>query len=85
MTKPISENDQIRALFNNLLYVLTHSYYRGEDAHLVEMSKQFIKQMKADFEMKLEAQAKQATEEANKPSNVNNDAVEPVTPVIQGA
>lgn len=68
--KPLSENEQINNLFNSLLYVLTHSYYRGEDAHLVELSKEFVKQMKLDFERKMGLSAKQITELANKPEDV---------------
>lgn len=70
MDKQISPVEQINRLFNDVLYVLTHSYYRGEDAHLVEQSKQFIKDLKTNWVKDLEAKAKQATEEANKPEGV---------------
>lgn len=63
-----NQNDQIRQLFNNVLYVLQHSMYRGEDAHLVELSKQFITEMKKDFEAKVKMEA--------------DKAVTPVTPVV---
>lgn len=52
------QTDQVRYLFNNVLYVLQHSTFRGEDSHLVELSKQFIKEMKNDFELRAKADVK---------------------------
>lgn len=48
----------VRQLCNDVLYVLHHAYYRGEDAHLVERSKQFIKELRLDVEQKAKQMAK---------------------------
>lgn len=45
-----NQNKEIIHLCNNVLYVLTRCMYRGEDAHLVELSREFIKQLKTDIE-----------------------------------
>ena len=42
----------VKQLANTTLYVLTHSYYRGEDAHLVLQAKEFIKEIRHDIERK---------------------------------
>lgn len=67
MDKQISQHEQVKQLCNNVLYVLQHCMYRGEDAHLVELSKQFMKELKLDIEKRIELEAKEATELANKP------------------
>lgn len=42
----------VHNLCNTTLYVLTHSYYRGEDAHLVLQAKEFLKEIRKDVENK---------------------------------
>jgi hypothetical protein len=57
-----NQHTQVKELCNTVLYVLTHSYYRGEDSHLVELSKQFIKELKKDVETRITDDSKKANE-----------------------
>lgn len=68
--KPISQHEQLRQLANSALYVLQHCQFRGEDSHLVELVKQWMKSLRDDVAKQMEAEAKKATEEANKPEGV---------------
>lgn len=66
-SKPLTQHEQLRQLANSCLYVLQHSYYKGEDAHLVELVKQWMKTLRDDVAKQIELEAKAATEAANKP------------------
>ena len=70
----LSENEQIRRLFNDLLYVLTNSYYMGKDAHMVGASKEFVKLLIQDFNARVEAQAKAKVEADVKPEGVTSES-----------
>lgn len=83
MNKPNAQLEQVNKLFNDVLYVLQHSYYRGEDAHLVELSKQFIKELRIDWLKGLELEAKQATEAVVAQETVKAEAA-PVEPAVVG-
>lgn len=80
MDKPVNQIEQVNTLFNNVLYVLQHSMYRGEDAHLVELSKQFIKELRQDWLKNMELQAKQADAAE---SAVQAIPVTPADPVVE--
>lgn len=70
----LSEHEQVRRLANSTLYVLEHSYYRGEDSHLVEVVKQWMKTLRDDISKHIELEAKKLNEEANKPVEAVTEA-----------
>lgn len=72
----VKQHEQLRQLANSCLYVLQHSYYRGEDSHLVELVKQWMKSLRDDVANQLELESKKATEEANKPVEAVEAATE---------
>jgi hypothetical protein len=74
--KPISQHEQLRQLANSCLYVLTHCQFRGEDSHLVELVKAWMKELRDNVAKQIEIEAKAATEAANKPEGVVSEAVE---------
>lgn len=69
-----TQMESIRTLFNDLLYVLTNSYYMGKHAHMVATSKQFVIDLINDFERNakavVEAEAKAKVEADTKPESV---------------
>lgn len=68
--KPINQHEQLRQLANTCLYVLQHCHFRGEDSHHVELVKAWMKELRDNVASQIEAEAKKATEAANKPVEV---------------
>lgn len=58
--KQLPQHEQVKQLCNNVLYVLQHCMYRGEDAHLVELSKEWMKEIKRDIDKRTELEASEA-------------------------
>lgn len=65
--KPVTPSQNLRNLANETLYVLQHCQFRGEDSHRIELVKAWMTDLRDNVSKQIEAEAKAATEAANKP------------------